>query len=245
MLDEAGRAGCDVVCLPESITTVGVPGADPAVVAEAIPSGPSYEKLAARAHEHSMYVVGCFPERDGALIYNTAFLIGRDGELVGKYRKTHLPQEEVDRGYTPGNSYPVFDTDFGPVGMMVCWDVSFPEVARILTLKGARVILMPIWSGLAPLTVARAVENSCFVVQSSYGSPTCIVDPRGEVLATVGPDKDLAGKGALITARADLADQHRLRGLGHWWMMSRRERRTDTFDELLLPGAPMLPDPDE
>ncbi len=238
MLDEAVEAGCDIVCLPESITTVGVPGAKPADVAEPVPGGSAYQALAAKARQHRMYVVGCFPERDGKLFYNTAFLIDRQGELVGKYRKTHLPQEEVDRGYTPGDDFPVFQTDFGTVGLMVCWDVSFPEVARILTLKGARIILMPIWGGLDPLTRARAVENSCFVVQSSYDSATCIIDPRGEVLATVGPDKDIAEKGTLITARVDVNDQYRLRGLGHWWMVSRRERRTDVFDELVMPGPP-------
>ena len=242
MLDEAGEAGCDVVCLPESITTVGVPGAKPGEVAEPVPGGPSYQKLAEKAREHRMYVVGCFPEREGELVYNTAFLIDREGQFVGKYRKTHLPQEEVDNGYTPGDEYPVFETDFGTVGMMICWDVSFPEPARILTLKGARIILMPIWSGLEPLTRARAVENGCFVVQSSYGSPTCIIDPRGKVLATVGPDKEVAEKGVLITAEVDLSDQYRLRGLGHWWMMSRRERRTDIFGELVLPGVPMMPE---
>ena len=242
MLDEAGKAGCDVVCLPESITTVGVPGGGPADLAEPVPDGPSYQKLAEKAREHRMYVVGCFPEREGELVYNTAFLIDREGQFVGKYRKTHLPQEEVDNGYTPGDEYPVFETDFGTVGMMICWDVSFPEPARILTLKGARIILMPIWSGLEPLTRARAVENGCFVVQSSYGSPTCIIDPRGKVLATVSPDKEVAEKGALITAEVDLSDQYRLRGLGHWWMMSRRERRTDIFAELVLPGVPMMPE---
>ncbi len=242
MLDEAGKAGCDVVCLPESITTVGVAGAKPGEVAEPVPGGPSYQKLAEKAREHRMYVVGCFPEREGELVYNTAFLIDREGQFVGKYRKTHLPQEEVDNGYTPGDEYPVFETDFGTVGMMICWDVSFPEPARSLPLKGARIILMPIWDGLRPLPRARAVENGCFVVQSSYGSPTCIIDPRGKVLATVGPDKETPEKGVLITAEVDLSDQYRLRGLGHWWMMSRRERRTDIFDELGLPGLPMVPE---
>ena len=241
MLDEAGKAGCDIVCLPESMTTVGVPDVKAADLAQPIPAGPAYQAVADKAREHHMYVVGCFPEREGKLVYNTAFLVDREGKLVGKYRKVHLPEEEVDGGYTPGDDFPVFATDFGPVGMMICWDVSFPEVARILTLKGAHIILMPIWDGLEPLTQARAVENGCFVIQSSYGSPTCIIDPRGKVLATVGPEKGVAEKGALITAKVDLADQYRLEGLGYWWMMSRRERRTDVFPELFLPGVPILP----
>jgi predicted amidohydrolase len=221
--------------------TVGVPNVKAADLAQPIPAGPAYQAVADKAREHHMYVVGCFPEREGKLVYNTAFLVDREGKLVGKYRKVHLPEEEVDGGYTPGDDFPVFATDFGPVGMMICWDVSFPEVARILTLKGARIILMPIWDGLEPLTQARAVENGCFVIQSSYGSPTCIIDPRGKVLATTGPDKEVAQKGVLVTTKVDLADQYRLEGLGYWWMMSRRERRTDVFPELLLPGVPILP----
>ena len=71
-------------------------------------------------------------EREGTAIYNTAVLIDRDGLLVGKYRKVNLPYDEFEDGITPGSDYPVFQTDFGKVGMMICWDSQFPDAARAL-----------------------------------------------------------------------------------------------------------------
>ena len=81
-------------------------------------------------------------------------LIGPDGKLVGKYRKVCLPRGEVEGGIAPGSDYPVFATRFGKVGMMVCYDGFFPEVARELTNRGAEVIAWPVW-GCNPL-LARA-----------------------------------------------------------------------------------------
>jgi predicted amidohydrolase len=77
----------------------------------------------------------------------------------GKYRKVCLPSEEIDGGITPGKDYPVFDTDFGRVGMMICWDRSYPEVARRLAAQGAEVLLMPIWGGQELLARSRTQEN--------------------------------------------------------------------------------------
>ena len=81
---------------------------------------------------------------------HTSALIGPDGKLVGKYRKVTLPRGEIEAGITPGHDYPVFDTRFGKVGMMICYDGFFPEVARALTIKGAEVIAWPVW-GCNPL----------------------------------------------------------------------------------------------
>ena len=78
--------------LPEAITVVGVPDGTPATVAEPVP-GPISENLAGHARRSRMYVVACYPEREGPNIYNTAILLDRDGRLVGRYRKTHLPNE--------------------------------------------------------------------------------------------------------------------------------------------------------
>ena len=85
-----------------------------------------------------------FTEREGAAIYNTAVLLDRTGKLMGKYRKVYLPREEIQGGLTPGNDFPVFDTDFGKVGMMICWDVEYADPARALALNGAEIILLPI-----------------------------------------------------------------------------------------------------
>jgi predicted amidohydrolase len=123
-------------------------------------------------------------EREAGTVYNTAVLIDRRGALVGKYRKVHLPRGEVEGGMTPGNEYPVFRTDFGTVGLMVCYDVFFADPARALTLKGAELLLMPIEGGVEPLGKARAIENRVFLAAAgSTNYPTYILDPDGEILA--------------------------------------------------------------
>jgi predicted amidohydrolase len=88
--------------------------------------------------------------------------------LVGKYRKVTLPRGEWDEGVRPGSDYPVFNTRFGKVGIMTCYDGFFPEVARQLTLRGAEVIAFPV-AGCNPLlAAARACENHVYVVSSTY-----------------------------------------------------------------------------
>ncbi len=171
----------DIICLPEGITVVGN-GKSYAEVSESIP-GPTTRTLGALAKKHRAYIVGGIYERVGGTVYNTAVLIGRDGEVKGTYRKTHLPREEVEAGLTPGDAYPVFDTDFGKVGVLICWDVQFPEPARAMALQGAEVLLLPIWGGSDVLARARAIENHVFLISSSYDMKTFIVDPAGSVLA--------------------------------------------------------------
>jgi predicted amidohydrolase len=153
-----------------------------AEVSETIP-GPTTQTLGALAKKLNCYIVAGIYERVGKVVYNTAVMLGRDGKLAGKYRKTHLPREEVEAGLTPGDEYPVFDTDFGRVGLMICWDVQFPEPCRAMALQGAEVILLPIWGGSEVLARARAIENHVFLVTSSYDMETVIVDPTGKVLA--------------------------------------------------------------
>jgi predicted amidohydrolase len=131
-------------------------------------------------------------ERAETAIYNTAILVGRDGGLVGSYRKTHLPREEFEGGLMPGDCYPVFETDFARVGIMICWDLQFPEVARALALRGAEVILLPIWGGNEALAYARAIENYVFLVTASYDMRSFILDPTGAILAEATPQFPLA-----------------------------------------------------
>ncbi len=180
----------DIICFPEGATVIGT-GKTFAEVAEGIP-GPSTERLGALAKELRSYIVAGIYERDGKIVYNTSVLVGRDGKLVGKYRKTHLPREEWEAGITPGEAYPVFDTDFGKVGMMICWDLQFPEPARALAAQGAEVILLPIWGGSDVLAQARAIENHVFLISSSYDMRTFIVDPAGKVLAEATKDAPVA-----------------------------------------------------
>ncbi len=219
LIETAAGQKPDVVCLPEGITVVGN-GKSYAEVSEPIP-GPTTRKLGALAKGLSCYLVAGIYERAGSAVYNTAVLLGRDGEVAGVYRKTHLPREEVEGGITPGDSYPVFTTDFGKVGLMICWDLQFPEPARALALQGAELILLPIWGGSEVLARARAIENHVFLVTSSYDMKTFIVDPTGGVLAEATKDDPVA-----------LADLHLDRKIVQPWlgdMKTRtwKERRPD------------------
>ena len=171
----------DIICLPEGMTVVGT-GKSYVDVSEAVP-GPTTEQLGVLARELRSYIVAGLYERVGAVVYNTAVLIDRDGRLAGRYRKTHLPREEWEAGITPGETYPVFETDFGKLGLMICWDVQFPEPWRALGLQGAELVLLPIWGGNETLLRARAIENHAFVVSSGYDIKSCVVSPDGKILA--------------------------------------------------------------
>ena len=179
-IDMAGNQKADIVCLPEGITVVST-GKTYVEVSEAIP-GPSTKFLGQLAKKHNMYIVAGIYEREGSVVYNTSVLVGRDGKLQGTYRKASLPREEIDGGITPGDEFPVFDTDFGRIGMMICWDLHFPEAARMLALQGAEVIFMPIWGGELILAKARAIENQIYLVSSTYDMKTGVFDKSGELL---------------------------------------------------------------
>jgi predicted amidohydrolase len=180
----------DIVCLPEGITLVGT-SLNYISASEAVP-GPSTEFLGEVARENGIYIVAGILEKLGEVGYNTAVLIDREGKLAGKYRKISLPREEIDGGVTPGDSLPVFDTDFGRVGMMICWDVTFPETARKLSTQGAEIILMPIWGGNVTLARARAIENQVYLVSASYDMVSGIFGKEGEILRKTTKSKPYA-----------------------------------------------------
>jgi predicted amidohydrolase len=166
LIAEAGKQKADVIVLGETLTYAFV-GKKMHEVAEMIP-GPSTEYFGALAKQHNLYIVAGLVERDGHLIYNTAALIAPDGTVAGKYRKTALPRSEIDAGICPGHENPVFDTRFGKLGMMVCYDGFFPEVARELANRGAEVIAWPVWGCNPLLARARACENHAYLVSSTY-----------------------------------------------------------------------------
>ncbi len=209
----------DVILFPEGSPAVDT-GLPYAQVAEPIP-GPITRQLGELARRKNTWVAAGIYEREGPAVYNTAVLIDRKGNVAGKFRKVYIPREEVEVGITPGNDYPVFDTDFGRVGMMICWDSEYPEPARALALRGAEVILMPIWDGDPTLVKARAIENHLFLVESSYGSPTQILDPNGEQLA-------LAPKiGTAAVATIDLNRRYKDQWLGDMRARMMKEYRGD------------------
>jgi predicted amidohydrolase len=189
-------------------------------VSEPVP-GPTTQALGELAKRHNTYVAAGLYERDGVAVYNTAVLIGRKGELVGKYRKVYLPREEIEAGLTAGNSYPVFDTDFGKLGLMICWDVQYADPARALAMAGAEIVLLPIWGGNETLMRARAIENHVFLVSSGYDAPTMVLDPKGETLAmayTVG---------SAAVATVDLNRRYEWEWLGEMRGRYMRELRLD------------------
>lgn len=163
---DAARQKADLVVLGETITYVGL-GKKFHEVAEPIP-GPSTAYFCELAKKHNIYIVVGLVEREGHLVYNVAVLIGPDGTIIGKYRKVCLPRSEIEAGLTPGSEYPVFPTRFGKVGMMVCYDGFFPEVARELTNRGAEVIAWPVWGCNPLLARARACENHVYIASSTY-----------------------------------------------------------------------------
>jgi len=166
MIAEAARQKADLVVLPETLTYYGS-GRSLAECAEPIP-GPSTEYFGKLAEKHRLHVVAGLLERDRHLVYNVAALIGPEGKLLGKYRKVCLPRTEIEGGVTPGEEYPVFQTRLGKVGMMVCYDGFFPEVARELSNRGAEVIAWPVWGCNPLLGAARACENHVYVISSTY-----------------------------------------------------------------------------
>lgn len=165
-ITQAADQDVDLIVLPETLTYYGRK-LSYAECAEPVP-GPSTEYFGTLAKQHDMYIVAGLLERDKHLVYNVAALIGPDGQLVGKYRKVTLPRGEIEGGITPGKSYPVFETRLGKVGMMICYDGFFPEVARELSNNGAEVIAWPVWGCNPLLGEARACENHVYVVSSTY-----------------------------------------------------------------------------
>lgn len=184
---EAARRKADLVVLPETLTYYAT-GLKIVECAESIP-GPSTEYFGGLARKHNLYIVAGLVERESNLVYNTAALIGPDGRVQGKYRKVSLPRSEIEGGVQPGDAYPVFDTRFGRIGMMVCYDGFFPEVARRLAANGAEVIAWPVWGCNPLLGAARACENHVHIVSSTYTPAeqnwaiTGVLGHEGEVLA--------------------------------------------------------------
>jgi len=187
LIADAARQKADLVVLGETLTWVSS-GKRAHEVAESIP-GPSTEYFGGLAAKHNLYIVAGLLEHEDRLVYNVAVLIGPDGKVVGKYRKTCLPRSEVTEGVCPGNEYPVFDTRFGKVAMMVCYDGFFPEVARELSNRGAEVIAWPVWGCNPLLARARACENHVYLVSSTYEDVSrnwmisAIFDHSGEAIA--------------------------------------------------------------
>ncbi|CAN5805371.1 carbon-nitrogen hydrolase family protein [soil metagenome] len=236
LIDDAARTGARVVALPEYVNYLGErSGHEDA--AETIP-GPITERFAAKARQHGIYLLGgSIHERSGGVpsgsgkYYNTSVLFDPNGEITAKYRKIHLFDIDLtgnvsaneSKTILPGDEIVTAKIDGHTVGLTICYDLRFPELYRLLALRGAEVLFVPaaftMFTGKDhwhTLLKARAIENQAFIVAPGqvgshepndsrcYGH-SLVVDPWGTVLAD-SPDQE-----GVVTADLDFDYLNKLR----------------------------------
>ena len=203
----------NLIVFPELATTGYELGVGFTDVAERVP-GPAVNLLAQRAADYSTHIVFGLvtKEKVESTIYNAAVVIGPDGEILGEYRKLHLPGEER-LAFRSGFRLPVFETTFGTIGVFLGWDLAFPETARCLALDGAELLCVCANWGHAPAEErdgyvaewrtyvhARALENATYVAAANrigeeysyrFLGDSMVVGPRGEVYASI--DEEIEG----------------------------------------------------
>lgn len=230
-IDEAGKLGLDIVCLPEAIMLVGT-SSTVSECAEPIP-GQITEQLGVAARRNRVWVVAGLTEQEGENLYNTAVLLDRKGQVAGKYRKVHLPREEWKKGITPGNEYPVFQTDFGKIAIQICYDWFFPEPEAIFALQSAEIIFAPTWGNTRPnqdgrvegetVFRVRARDNGVYMVPSVYDGNSLIIDPMGKILVSS------SGREGVFWYEIDLNYRERLQWVGYWRSIGPRDRMPHTY----------------
>lgn len=200
LVRKAAEAGCDIAVLPEDTLGLGQweashHGRLGSVLPEAVRR--MLERLGREAAAHKMYVICCNDTVDAAgAVRNTSFFLGRDGREIGRYDKVNMPISELHK--KRGDRFPVFPTpDLGGVGMLICYDMVFPEGARCLALAGADIIFHPTLGGAAMgdgeisrcAFRTRAVENFVYVVTAHRGGGSMIINPKGDIIVEAkGPD---------------------------------------------------------
>jgi predicted amidohydrolase len=247
-LREAAGAGARLTVFPECALT----GYSFTSKAEAWPHaeplpGPAVERLAADCRELGVWAVVGLLERDGDRLFNACALVGPRGFAAG-YRKVHLPCMGIDRFATPGDRpFAVHDLGGLRVGMNICYDGSFPEAARVLTLLGADLIVLPTnWTTEARaachLPEARALENHVYYLAVNrageergfrFAGRSRLIDYRAEVVSAAGDDETIIyGEVEPEKARAKrvvvVPGQHEVNRVG--------DRRPEMYSPLVLPA---------
>ncbi len=229
LFERAGELGADLVCGPEDMQGIGGYGLhvnrkDPATgeilfssLAVEVP-GPLSERIASIARRYSMYVVAPIYEKEDGKVYNSSLVFNRKGELIGKHRKTVLPIMETWLVST-GTQYEIFQTDFSPIAISTCWEITYPEINRIYALGGARLILHPTMGrenrdgGLASAHryLTRATDDRVWLAPVILGTDgNGIISPTGEVLAEAVGARD-----TVIIAEIDFSE--RFLSESDWW----------------------------
>jgi len=232
----ARAEGCELVVFPEMVDTTC--DMEAARQHGAAWDRGAFVELQSIARETSLCIVCGMSERDGDRLYNAVAIVGPDGDLLARYRKTHLITTEPfseDKVFAAGDALTMFTFGGMTFGVMVCYDLRFPEVARHYATHGAEAIVMPsAWplSRIAhwrTLIAARAIENQLYLACANrsgidgnvqFGGTSCVVDPWGEIVAAGGEADE-----ALVVATIDGARVREVRE----YMPVFKHRRTDLY----------------
>ena len=239
---KAKEQGADIVVFPELSLTGYVVRDQFYELAETIP-GPTVERVEALAKKTGLHVIFGMPElsmKTRATIFNTAVFVGPKG-LIGKYRKMYLPTHSVfeeKRYFRPGYQTAMFQTDLGNIGLCICYDLFFPEVLRLIRLKGAQLIVCISASPAVRrgyfeiLTCARALENTAYLAYVNlvgvedglqFWGGSRLVSPAGDVLAKAKYDEE-----DFLTCEADYGDLK----TAETFIPTLKDLRPELFDKL-------------
>ncbi len=247
LMKEAAKKGTELAVFPECcLTGYDLSFEEASQIAISIP-GPETERIERDCREFNLFVViGSIEAGADGKFYNSAILIGPSG-LIGSYRKAHLPFLGVDRFLAAGNAFPVlFDTPIGKIGLMICYDVFFPEAARLHGLAGTQVIALPTaWGAGDPqfpeFVRARAAENDIYVIGTNwagtergetYLGKSIIANPDGQTLAQGSDTQE-----EILYAEIHPANTHRGRRIfipGKFEMDIWNERRPELYQAIAV-----------
>lgn len=243
---EAAAHGAKIICLPEAFNT-GYLGTDIASMAKLAEyeAGESLGLMQRLACELKVYLIVPIILKTDAGIENAAFLINDQGAIIGHYAKTHLVGDE-SKYFQRGTKYPVWDTPLGKIGILLCYDVCFPETSRLLALKGAEIIFVPAaWRGTSyykrwwDLNVqCRALDNLVYMAacnrtgssgEEAFAGKSQFVSPIGAVIDSCGVNEEGILYGEL--APATVYDERKLNTV---W----EDRHTEDYELLSKPLQP-------
>ncbi len=232
----------DLIVFPE-LTICGYECGDSYIkMAEEYPNGSSIHAVADIARKFSVHIVFGIAEksiyRRKQLLFNTAVIVSDTGEIIGKYRKVHLVKDFETQWFYSGRDFPVFNTPFGRVGILICWDCAFPEAARILALKGAEIIAVPAaWErpkedDWVLVQKARSFDNIIYIAASNWIGKDVELEFFGKSVITgpVGQIKQMLNDQiGMIWGELDLLELKKFRQ-GYYTQLT--DRQVETYREL-------------
>lgn len=186
------QRGADIMVLPEVAVTGELTGD---IVAGSVPlEGPVKDTFARKARQHRCYIVVplyLLEDKAKRLCSNAAVLVGRHGEIAGIYRKVHLAvqtgSDSLEGGMTPGKQAPVFECDFGKLGIQICFDIEFDDGWDQLSRRGAELVVWPTQSPQTVHPAARAARGGYWIVSSTWRHNASVFEPTGKIASQIRP----------------------------------------------------------